>query len=255
MTIASQVLASAISLVGMTQGDSSRPLPPDQPIPPPLEYEPPLPEMPIGLRPRWVYVVAGIYLLLFGGLLTTPLWLVWLWGGDSGNRIQLAVLVLVLVLSGLTLMIVPVRTARRRPVTRRSVWLPIIGSGLLMGCLFFGGGMAVGEFASEKLDITNQLLIAAGIIWILWSGIFIWITFSVDPAGIGMKLHRWLIAGSVLELLVAVPTHIVVRRRSDCCAGFATGLGICIGVVIMFVAFGPSILLLYYRRRKQITGK
>jgi hypothetical protein len=124
-----------------------------------------------------------------------------------------------------------------------------------MGCLFFGGGMAVGEFASEKLDITNQLLIAAGIIWILWSGIFIWITFSVDPAGIGMKLHRWLIAGSVLELLVAVPTHIVVRRRSDCCAGFATGLGICIGVVIMFVAFGPSILLLYYRRRKQITGK
>jgi hypothetical protein len=59
----------------------------------------------------------------------------------------------------------------------------------------------------------------------------------------------------VLELLVAVPTHIVVRRRSDCCAGFATGLGICIGVVIMFVAFGPSILLLYYRRRKQITGK
>ena len=107
----------------------------------------------------------------------------------------------------------------------------------------------------KNVDLTNQLLIAAGIVWIVWSAIFIGITFSVDPAGIGMKLHRFLIAGSVLELLVAVPSHIVVRRRTECCAGIATGMGICIGVVIMFVAFGPSVLLLFYRRWIKMARK
>jgi hypothetical protein len=228
----------------------------DDPTPPvPLEYEPPVYEMPTGPRPRWVRVIAAIYLLVIAASLTSPLWLVWLLGWDAEDRIQLAVIVSVLAMSGLTLMIVPVRTLRRRPVTRRSVWFPIIGSGLLIGGLLIGGGMAFTEFVSEKLDLTNQLLIAAGIVWILWSGIFIWITFSVDPAGIGMKLHRFLIVGSVLELLVAVPSHIVVRRRTECCAGIATGMGICIGVVIMFLAFGPSVLLLFYRRWRKITGK
>jgi hypothetical protein len=57
----------------------------------------------------------------------------------------------------------------------------------------------------------------------------------------------------VLELLIAVPTHIVVRRRDECCAGIATGVAICIGVAVMIVAFGPSVVLLYYRRWNQIT--
>jgi hypothetical protein len=239
----------------MTQGDPSRPLPPEQRIPVPLEYEPPLSEIPTGPRPRWVYVVAGIYLFLVGGLLTSPLWLVWLWSVGKEDRILLAVMVSVLAMSGLTLMIVPVRTIRRRQVTRRSVWFPIIGSGLLIGGLVLGGGMAFEEFLNENGDIATELVIAAGIVWILWSAIFIWITFSVDPAGIGMKLHRFLIAGSVLELLIAVPTHIVVRRRPDCCAGMLTGMGICIGVVVMFVAFGPSVLLLFYRRWVKIAQK
>jgi hypothetical protein len=69
-----------------------------------------------------------------------------------------------------------------------------------------------------------------------------------------MKLHRTLIVGSVMELLVAVPTHIIVRRRPECCAGIETGIAICVGVAVMFVAFGPSVFLLYYRRRKQIVN-
>ena len=72
---------------------------------------------------------------------------------------------------------------------------------------------------------------------------------------IANKLHRWLLAGSVLELLVAVPTHVVVRRREECCAGMATGLGICVGIGVMIVGFGPSVALLYYRRWKQISRK
>jgi hypothetical protein len=223
----------------------------DDPTPLSFEYESQLPSTP-GRPPKWVYAIAGIYLLLLAGLLTFPMWGPWLLGIPYVGS---AILALAPVISGLTLMLVPVRAVRRRPVTRRSVWIPILGSGFLFACLVLGGGWALGEYFSEKTDITNQLCIAATIVWIFWSGIFITITFRVDPTGIGMKLHRLLIAGSLLELLVAVPTHVVVRRRPDCCAGVLTGMGICIGVIVMFVSFGPSVFLLFHARRRQITSK
>ena len=56
-------------------------------------------------------------------------------------------------------------------------------------------------------------------------------------------------------LLVAVPAHIVVCRRNECCAGIYTGTGICIGVAVALASLGPAVLVLYHKRRKQITGK
>jgi hypothetical protein len=125
-----------------------------------------------------------------------------------------------------------------------------------MGALFWGAGIAFCEYLGETWtwDVWTAVLIAAGAVWLVWSAVFILITFSVDPERLGMKLHRWLIAGSVLELLVAVPAHIVVRRRSDCCAGLETGIGICVGVAIMIVSFGPAVFLLCYRRGRMLTG-
>jgi hypothetical protein len=52
----------------------------------------------------------------------------------------------------------------------------------------------------------------------------------------------WLLKGSVLELLIVVPCHVIVRRRHDCSAPIATGLA------IMLLSFGPSVLFLYKKR-------
>jgi hypothetical protein len=143
---------------------------------------------------------------------------------------------------------------RRRPFTRRSIWLPLIGSGFCAGLLCVGGSAALCEYFNRADNETAWIVLAAGTVtWIAWSIPFAVIAFSGREWAIGMTLHRWLIAGSVLELLVAVPTHVVVRRRPDCCAGFWTGAGICLGVAVMIISFGPSVLLLYYRRRKQIA--
>src|SRR5439155_23417717 len=111
------------------------------------------------------------------------------------------------------------------------------------------------EYFRIGTDLAAWTVIGAGLAgWAWWSIIFALIAFHRGPASIGMKLHRALIAGSVLELLIAVPTHVIVRRRPECCAGFGTGLGLCLGVGVMFVSFGPSVLLLFHRRRKQISN-
>jgi len=48
--------------------------------------------------------------------------------------------------------------------------------------------------------------------------------------------------------LVAVPCHVIVRRRDDCSAPIATSFGIVTGIAVMLLSFGPSVLLLYKKR-------
>jgi hypothetical protein len=62
-----------------------------------------------------------------------------------------------------------------------------------------------------------------------------------------------MLRGSILELLIAVPTHIAVRHRNDCCAGFGTFVGLTLGISVMLFSFGPAVFFLYadrWRRRR-----
>ena len=61
--------------------------------------------------------------------------------------------------------------------------------------------------------------------------------------------------GSVLELLIAVPAHIVMRRRHDCSAPAVNGYGIAAGISIMLLSFGPSVLLLFKKRMEAYAPK
>ena len=85
----------------------------------------------------------------------------------------------------------------------------------------------------------TSILVVCVFFWLVWSVLFYLISRdSTDPV---TRAVSWLIRGSVLELLIAVPAHVIVRRRNDCSAPIATGFGITSGIAIMLLAFGPSV--------------
>jgi hypothetical protein len=72
-----------------------------------------------------------------------------------------------------------------------------------------------------------------------------------DPRS-GGRLYRWLVAGSVLELLIAVPSHVVVNRRHDCRAPFVSSFGVATGLAMLLMSIGPGALFLFRARMRRI---
>ncbi len=198
-------------------------------------------------RAGWVWGVVGGYLLVLSAIVAAPWWLQWVDGGDNWQVWAVATVVVLLTLAGL--LFVPVQMGRQRPVTRRGLWLPLVAGGFLAGMLVFGGAMAVMEWARINDDMTGWCAMGAGAtVWAGWAVLFYLMARRRGTAHVGMRLHAYLIAGSVLELLVAVPAHLIVRRRTECCAGILTGFGLATGIVVMVIAFGPAVAFLFVRR-------
>jgi len=58
-----------------------------------------------------------------------------------------------------------------------------------------------------------------------------------------------------LELLVAVPSHVIVRRRDDCCAPMGTFWGITTGISVMLLCFGPGVFFLFVERFQKLKPR
>jgi hypothetical protein len=154
------------------------------------------------------------------------------------------------------LLFVPLRLARQRPVSRRSLWVPILASGLLAGGLSLGAVTAIDEFIRAGFEGNlwwgwPALALILGV-WVTWAAVFWWYARRRSPREVAGRLQLWLFRSSLLTLLVAVPTHVVARQRDYCCAGFNTFIGIAFGLPVLLLSFGPGIFWLYVRRWKQI---
>src|SRR5262249_59114383 len=95
------------------------------------------------------------------------------------------------------------------------------------------------------------LSLGAGAAWGVWLVFLCFLSWSVDPETLSGRLAQWLLGGSALELLVAIPMHMIVRRRGECSTGMATGFAIGLGIVVMLISLGPAVFFLCYRRYKQ----
>jgi hypothetical protein len=213
----------------------------------------------------WALLVAGLYVLILA-VLTVPvvaaafasafasdfswskvtqahfteLWPSWLW-------------LLVMGVGQLTLLAVPVRLAEGRPVTRGPVLRTILAAGLMAGGLATGAAYAIDEFIRRAAGGDGWAALLIGLLtWVAWSLVFARMARRTAPTDLVTRLCRLLFKGSILELLIAVPTHIVARYRNYCCAGFLTFIGLAMGISVMLFSFGPAVFFLFAERWKRL---
>ena len=207
-------------------------------------------------------------------------WGFWLWLG-------------VLVAAQALLLLVPVDVAERRPTPRRRLIVPVVTASFLLANLFLAGVFAIlsaafGDKVGAVVDVpvqftkeiiyripalntalTNiglgsntdwlmvpQLIGMVVCFWLIWGLVFYRFAKADEAATLVQRTTRWLLRGSILELLVAVPSHIIVRQREDCCAPFASFWGIVTGISVMLLSFGPGVFFLFaarIRRRRPRT--
>lgn len=167
-------------------------------------------------------------------------------------------IVSVFVIPQIVLLTLSVDTNWTRPKAQRSVLSSAVITGFFLAIITFVVGLALfvairGENAVPNFDTLLPLIVPPLVLWLVW-GVLFYLLYRNSPDPV-TRAVSWLFRGSVLELLVAVPTHVIVRRRNDCCAPFVTGFGITSGIAIMLLSFGPSVLLLFKKRMEKYSRK
>ena len=212
---------------------------------------------------RWALLVAALYALVLG-ILTVPVPALALW--QSPGKIAEVfreqwfwIWLLIMIVCELALLTVPVRISSRRPVTKGALWPTILASSLALALLVGAAALCIRAVLLGDQALNNEwhqwaLLAAVVGLWGFWSVLFFRISGKQAPPDFIAALCQRLFRGSVLELLVAVPCHIIVRCRNYCCAEFVTFFGLALGIAVMLFAFGPAIFFLFVERARRLRA-
>ena len=212
----------------------------------------------------WHLIVAGLYLLLLVAL-AAPLYAAGFWKWPTADQLAaffgsrpVCLGLAAMGLSQLVLLLVPVRIVNRRPITRGAIWPTVVVGAIMMGLLGLAAALALhaailGDAPEKPWELPLLAALIAGL-WSFWAVVFRRLASKRPPADFLSVLCRRLMQGSILELLVAVPCHIVVRCRDYCCAGVFTMFGLAMGVSVMLFAFGPAAYFLFVARARRLQG-
>jgi hypothetical protein len=208
---------------------------------------------------RWVLLVVGLYLVSVS-IFAIPLAL--FLGDPCSFKPDVSFLKFIyiyiipfLILIETTLLLIPLNIAQVRPIARRKVIFSAIAGALAVGFMVMMIIASVILMVWTENNTVDYIYSGWGLIipviaWIAWSVIFYRNYKSDDPESYVSMLTSWLLKGSILQLIVAVPSHIISRSRNECCAPPLTLLGIITGIAIALMSFGPGILFLYAKRIK-----
>jgi hypothetical protein len=172
------------------------------------------------------------------------------------------------------MLLMPLGVSSKRRVTKGPLWATLIAGGavatlLTLGSFFIGIAIAeeVGpesnssvadsdDQTKESSPVLSALLLSVTLIaWPAWTTLFIKLFKDSHQAFIEGRFYRLLLRGSILELLVAVPVHLYVRRKDDCSVGIWSGAAIVVGTLAAFLVIGPGLLMWYVVRAQALRTK
>ena len=193
---------------------------------------------------RWILLI--LYIAIIIGLLG----MTYYHGENLQQKLLSTIILFITTVIAQTVFILGIGTADLcTPVTKRRLIIPVIIAAVMMTALIAGITLALGEliFNNQGEWFAYVFWSIVAITWLAWGLIFfLW----------GTKTQRYntlrnfvstMFAGSLLSLMISIPSHIIVSKRPGCLVGLGTGLGIYSGVIVMFWAFGPGIILLFLR--------
>ena len=212
---------------------------------------------------NWALLVAALYLLILAVLTVPVVLLAFMPEAGFGQAVTSYTYLpywlwlAIMAVSQFVLLSVPVRVASLRPVSRGPIWRTVIACGLMAGGLAVGAFLSLYEFFIRDKPVKESwsewpALIIGLLTWGIWAIVFARMSRATTPTDLVSRQCRALLKGSVLELLIAVPTHIVARCRDYCCAGLMTFIGLTMGLSVMLFAFGPALLFLFAERWKRL---
>jgi hypothetical protein len=236
----------------------------------------------LAYRLRWVMLIAAVLCLavwiawvfalpIFGwlvdkpaGFLGTPL--IFFDIDSSTNYVHAAGLCGVLLLTQWAFLRPRGNWSMRLADHSRPLWTSIIAAAFIAMLLSIGAiaiVMEIPDWWAQMADNLQLLLwpvwIAMAVLWIIWIVVFALYWRSGDRYTQLTRMVRGLIAGSVLEMLVAAPVQAMCYDRGkDCYCSRGSYTGLVLGGTALIWAFGPGVVLLFlrekYRRQKLLTA-
>ncbi|MFN4242788.1 MAG: hypothetical protein ACK4PI_06075 [Tepidisphaerales bacterium] len=109
-----------------------------------------------------------------------------------------------------------------------------------------------GTGSTDLLQDFRPLWVGMAVLWLVWATLF-WGYFRTESHHSAVaRTLRWLLAPSLLSVLLAGPVHATRTGECHCAKGSYTGL--VLGITAAVWLFGPAIFLLYWREKRRATG-
>lgn len=212
---------------------------------------------------NWGVIVTAFYIVVIASL--TPAFFALNIEYDSTSTTKIAefyseaggwLWIAIMAASPLILFFVKVDTTQKDLKPRRPLYVSVAAAAFTICLLTFAAIwsflMALGmeNWEMPELPEWSVMVMFLGI-WLAWGIVFYRHAPKIfDRPG---RIYQWFIRASVLELLVAVPSNVIVQQRDECSAPIVTSFGVATGLAIMLMSFGPGILFLYKERMRR-TG-
>ena len=207
---------------------------------------------------KWGIVITSFYALVVLGLLAPAM--VFLASGNGAGFLddlarlyrmwELWLFAGILISGEALLLFLSVDTSRKKLKPRAHILVSCLLAALLTALLTSAAVWSLGyAIRGDKFALPvfgENPWTFWGSLWLFW--LIVFYLYWRGSSDCLARIVSWLLRGSVLDLLIVVPCHVVVRRRHDCSAPAVTGWGIATGLAFMLLSFGPGILLLFKKR-------
>ena len=199
---------------------------------------------------------------MFAGLLGTPLTISPLVDTRAGYTVIVSLVLGLLMVAQWAFLRPGPHLAARLTLSGRPLRGAILAAGFMAMLLSVGFGALVLEvpdqwkslglsdgYNSRSMPVAFGLCVGMGSGWLAWTIVFYIYWRQGDRYTQLGKMIRGLVAGSLLETLVAVPVHIWAVRQRECYCERGTYTTLVFSGTVLVWAFGPGIVLLYMRER------